>query len=1078
MSNRRICLPLMRIDLVRKRNPFGCCRWFAGRLFTRDKKADRRPPAIRLLTWFLLLHLCALLNVSHAANFTINGFAPSEGQITGVVGPDGTVWLTLKSEEPKVMPVVLTLTKFRDGKGESITVGFHKQNDQTGHPGAPATVETRRQVSVNGRYTIKLDTSGVIAGREYSGEISVAPNVDASGAKTFQVFSIRLNRVLVVPLIYQTVTAEATEVSVSVPVDGIASIQFSAGSDEYLRKNAFFALGTFVSETDGRVAHVFFKDAAGTDDKVAELSVPLDVLRLRLALDASEIPFDDMYVGELTIKIDDQDFPPMSLKLTRHATTRDAELVVGQPAPIELLCWGVACSPEDPVEVDMWEQSGKHPITGISLATVSSEGIEGYVDPLRYLSVKFLPPSPRNEKADERAQQPGDLWLLDSGDTADLQRRSIASGSQGKLRISFKKGLSPGEYKIPFQVRALNIDNAKSPKLTVRVRVKRPELYPLLVLFFAVLISYVLTKIIRTQLQRIDLKKRISRIRDADWFRRDWSIIPVVLTKALLAQVEKALDHSRWFKYLFFPSSLTEHVTAVEKRLPHLKRLCQLIGYWEKAGHDRLVRRRAKKVLGHVVDAFVDTPLHAELDASIITRLENLEEWKDPAKLVGHYWLSLKGDIMLLQSQVRLSDYYFGVDFNDSRNKLETFLMAQNLQDFDKTSTALQKFQEALGQQIAPGLKSVISEASKMLVVIKPSSLKIIIKAFQIIEKTLNEIDDNGPMPVMEAVKIARDHVNNSALVSSWSCLEQLDKIIESSPGLGDDQPGAELLDLLEKIACWKPAQLNSTLDSLQKDLNESQDSDRESARRLLAELRPDDQPKNLKETIEREIFYARLKVINSTRGDLRKDLLRAERENRPLEDLFSMVDGRAWEQLQTGISVDVKADQKAAFNPIYFNILVTDADARNSYLYKHGAIYDWEIQYDPGSSKGRLTQSLRVKTDRPSVVQFIPAAAKNVKATVVIRYDGREKEVISELSFNVGRPTMFGIVAAFRTVELVALAIALVVAVITGMQSQVYQNALSGSLAAYLALFGWGFAADQIKNLLEHIRTLMGAEG
>ncbi|MDX2418097.1 MAG: hypothetical protein QNK19_11615, partial [Xanthomonadales bacterium] len=277
---------------------------------------DYLPLAIQLLTWFSLLYLSVLLNVSYAAaNFTINGFSPSQGQVQGVVGPDGTAWLTLQTAELKATPVTLTLTKFRDKRSESIVVGFQKDNGENGDLDILKTIVTQRKATINGRYTIKLDASAAIAGRAYGGEISVA-----TSDKTIEVFPILLKREVVLPIIYQTVPTKAREVNVNVPVSGVTSIQFDAGSDEYLGKLASFELGTFVNETDGRVADVYFKDATRTDDKITELRVPLDELRHRFNLDASEIPIVSTYVGELIVSIDERLFPPTTIKFTRLAT--------------------------------------------------------------------------------------------------------------------------------------------------------------------------------------------------------------------------------------------------------------------------------------------------------------------------------------------------------------------------------------------------------------------------------------------------------------------------------------------------------------------------------------------------------------------------------------------------------------------------------------------------------------------------------------------------------------------------------------------------------------------------------------
>ena len=183
------------------------------------KMMEDRTSAIQILSWFILLYFSVLLNMSHAGAFTINGFPPSNEQKQGVVGPDGTALLTLRSEVPTATPVTLKLTKFRDKRGGMITVAFQKRNEQDDHQCTPTVVVPCLQITLDGQYTIQLDASKAIAGREYSGEISVASGANVSGAKPFQVFPILLKRE-VLPIIYQTVPSDTKEVTVNVPVTG------------------------------------------------------------------------------------------------------------------------------------------------------------------------------------------------------------------------------------------------------------------------------------------------------------------------------------------------------------------------------------------------------------------------------------------------------------------------------------------------------------------------------------------------------------------------------------------------------------------------------------------------------------------------------------------------------------------------------------------------------------------------------------------------------------------------------------------------------------------------------------------
>jgi len=112
-------------------------------------------------------------------------------------------------------------------------------------------------------------------------------------------------------------------------------------------------------------------------------------------------------------------------------------------------------------------------------------------------------------------------------------------------------------------------------------------------------------------------------------------------------------------------------------------------------------------------------------------------------------------------------------------------------------------------------------------------------------------------------------------------------------------------------------------------------------------------------------------------------------------------------------------------------------------------------------------------------VTQFIPAAEKEITVSVKITFEKiNDWFEIKDFTFSSKPSGEFGFIKAFQSVEVMALVLALLAAVGTGMNSSYYKSALEGSMQSYVALFFWGIAADQVKNLLQNLKSYMGNEG
>jgi hypothetical protein len=109
-------------------------------------------------------------------------------------------------------------------------------------------------------------------------------------------------------------------------------------------------------------------------------------------------------------------------------------------------------------------------------------------------------------------------------------------------------------------------------------------------------------------------------------------------------------------------------------------------------------------------------------------------------------------------------------------------------------------------------------------------------------------------------------------------------------------------------------------------------------------------------------------------------------------------------------------------------------------------------------------------------VTQFIPVKAE-VKLSVIVRR-GNQDFTVEGPEFTTVETSRFEHLWPTGTPELIGIGIALILALFAGFQTDAFTQALEGSWREYLALFGWGIAADQTKNLLQNLDSITKGEG
>jgi hypothetical protein len=728
--------------------------------------------------------------------------------------------------------------------------------------------------------------------------------------------------------------------------------------------------------------------------------------------------------------------------------------------------------------VDLHELSGVFPLIGLGLATVGGDQNKGGINPIDDLSIDLLRAGDGTancSSGDGNGGTSTDLWKRDGVDSSTSV--NLAAGSSATLCIRFLRELKPDEYSIPIQVTALNATADSAHTITIGLNVTRSQIWPFMTLLLSVLFSYGLTKVIRTQLQQSALEKRITKIQNQAWYRKNWHIVPMVQVKAMLNQVSKAMEHKRWGKRFFFPASLVEYVTNVENRLRYLKRLTELKSYWDRSNEDQLLINRANKELGSITYALNETPLDEDVDASVVTHLSTLEEWRDSTKLRGHYWNSLYGDILTITRQINWHAFA-SENFDQFLAELDQYRDSDGVRALlDETRVGIDTLKSS-AKLLTQQQQKLLTNAGAAVKRLTDDFATVMAESYLSVRRQLEVIGEEGPEPAIGAVETLRRQMNSSALQARLSELAKLLDALNDGT-ITDPDSDQKLAEHLNSFKMYREDVLNQLTSELEPVLDKQNVSDRETLRKLVKALRPDEAPKNLSEALERERCYCKVKLIVQASKTVRTELLDAERRKATLSEMFEIMDDSAWQLIGKGISLSAVPKTPSAFDLIEFSVTAEDYDAANTFLFKHGLTYRWRVWFKK-PNKDDDKPDLDVTTDGPQVSQFIPRETPNPVVAVSAKYRHRTDSIEAKLDkgLSVSSARIFGIVSAFERVELAALGLAIVAALGTGMQSQQYEAAINGSLSAYFVLIVWGFATDQLKNVLENIKTITSPDG
>jgi len=141
----------------------------------------------------------------------------------------------------------------------------------------------------------------------------------------------------------------------------------------------------------------------------------------------------------------------------------------------------------------------------------------------------------------------------------------------------------------------------------------------------------------------------------------------------------------------------------------------------------------------------------------------------------------------------------------------------------------------------------------------------------------------------------------------------------------------------------------------------------------------------------------------------------------------------------------------------VKFTVDTGDSVLNNTFLFKHGLNYQWHCTLN-GLQLGKQETTLA-----PMIPQFSPEEGQ-MKATVKLI---KNKEFLSAESsvVKVKQSEEFSNLQAFETSEVVSTAIAMIVAIGSGLAAQYFTNPVFGSWRDYLNLGLWAIGVDQTKN-------------
>jgi len=784
-------------------------------------------------------------------------------------------------------------------------------------------------------------------------------------------------------------------------------------------------------------------------------------------------------------------------------------------------------SPKEPdckpsITLGLSEQSGAIGLSALAIGFTNTE--PGELASSETLGVKLFREHPTLDGSNAVVT---DLWNLNRKNAADVAVRSLAAGDRATLVFEPVNDLRPGEYKVDIQLLADNAAGSNQPEVELIFRIRWSKWLPFFILTGSVFLSYWISRGVGLHRRHHNLRRAVKKLRSRGKekaFRSDMP--PVVQARAELARIEKALEKSgKLLSWISVPEDLEARLAVVERRLPVLEQLADRVAYWAAGTRESTwVTRRAKKRIREVVQSLAATPARSEYSSKDLEALADLEQWEDPAQLLEQFWLQVKQDILRINAQINLLSY--------EGPTVDVFLEILDplcggfgkLQKAVAALNALRSEIDAVADAATPSERKRFAPLRKVIAV-DPELIQSFSAELKRARESLGNVESKGLGELEGAVAKARDIMTGTSLIGlrqdTTGTIEGLRSVEQAYPGRAEE--ALKLVGILNETiqgGDW----LQTALRKLDAAVTTAQSTQRERIRKILSKLAPNELPANLEEAIQREQHYAALKLIWEHRKvkvlEEQRDMLIGNPNN--IEEFFRHVDGWAWKNLKDNLEISRPAagSLQEELTLIEFEISPTRKEYGRTYLFKHGIDYEWHIQVGKRSPYAKLKKTLcellNVKassewckekkveleplraptTQEPLIKQFIPGRFDFVRvwAEAVRRpgtgdkaqeppednpsMDKNQQSISLEpIQFSTRMNDELRWRKSFQRGELIALGVAVFVAVVTGMQSDVFKATLLGSSEAYLALVIWGIASERATKLLANIDTYRGSQ-
>lgn len=608
----------------------------------------------------------------------------------------------------------------------------------------------------------------------------------------------------------------------------------------------------------------------------------------------------------------------------------------------------------------------------------------------------------------------------------EIRNRSLAPGEIKKITVKTKRDLPVGKHEAILKLGALNVDADKEIQMKVAFVVRHPWGWALGALIAGVLLSYVITKGIKLGMLRSNLRKRIKDIKSTSWLKNDhWGAFPIVRAFVRVELADKALNHKPRLdsdKVFFW---LWQLVSYGFKYLSRLVTAPQLISNELDEVSKRFeVFKKLNKVA---------------LEWGVVPSAANGITGMD-------YRIVYRANKVLRDIVSQLAQLQNGED-----------IPADIIARIDRLATW--SHMETL---IAEYPVSQCGDIDRLL-------LRIDLRRFEPDVKTLTALTDN--LEKIEQLNIDKDSTE-AATAAIATCRGFRETGIK--PITDALRP---ILNLQENKNI-KNAGLFETIKKIEVLHEILRTSVREIVRDKVEKLKIGTELKSMQEILTVEDHYILLKLFWEQRECPERCQTLADKIKQDIstEVILKDFDQEVWDLLiQSGtLRIVNPADHGSVEQYTLIDLKVECTDPRaDTFLFKHGLQYEWKINY--ADNQKPLTPVTRC----PVVTQFIPQIreSRKVKVSVIVRWGNKTFHVgegdLKEICFKTIETKRFRDLWPINTPEILGLIIAMVLAIIAGLQSDAFIKALEGSWKEYLALLAWGVGADQTKTLIQNLDSM-----